>query len=73
MAHHNTAECDQFARQCDALIAPSKVRVELDIGSKDALVALRLKDHYANAVVFAFNVTHRLSSCAGVTLAAGKI
>jgi FkbM family methyltransferase len=44
----------EFAQKADSLIDPSKVRLALDVGSRDAEVAIYLKNHYPNAVVYAF-------------------
>jgi FkbM family methyltransferase len=54
MNHSNLDSFQQFAKAADALIDPLKVRVALDVGSRDGEVALYLKQHYPNATVYAF-------------------
>jgi FkbM family methyltransferase len=54
MTNSNLDAFRQFAKAADALIDPLKVKVALDVGSRDAEVALYLKSHYPNARVYAF-------------------
>jgi FkbM family methyltransferase len=54
MTNSNYDAFQQFARAADALLDPRSVKVALDVGSRDAEVALYLKQHYPNATVFAF-------------------
>jgi FkbM family methyltransferase len=54
MTGPNLSNFSRFVEIADKYLDPASVRVVLDVGSRDAEVALYLKEHYANANVYAF-------------------
>lgn len=54
MGEDNSLNFLRFTREADRLVDPRSVQVALDVGSRDGEIALRLRQHYPNARVFAF-------------------
>lgn len=54
MSYNNEPSVRQLVHEVGKYVSPSDVRVVLDVGSRDALIALALKKFYPNSHVYAF-------------------
>lgn len=54
MSHDNSEAFRAFTEAADQILDPKTATVALDVGSRDAEIALQLKRHYSNAVIYAF-------------------
>ena len=68
VTHDITREFDQFVKECDSLIDRSKVRIALDVGSRDALVAIKLRSTTPMLMCSRLNVTRRRLNSVDVIL-----